>query len=199
MIDPAGSADLLEAGRSVPLGAHPGTRYPEAVERLEPGSTILLYTDGLVERRGDQPPLDDVALLAAHVVSVPDERLELELPCMPSTLGPLRRSLRHWVYSVRPSRDELQDILVAVSEAATNAIEHAYGPVEASYRVEGWLARDRVSVTVTDSGSWRERRGLDRGRGTAVMRELMDVFEVSHLEAGTVVHLERRLGSRSAA
>jgi len=233
LIDPAGSADLLEAGRSVPLGAHPGTRYPEAVERLEPGSTILLYTDGLVERRGnslneglerlvseatghssepeplcdrligallgDQPPLDDVALLAAHVVSVPDERLELELPCMPSTLGPLRRSLRHWVYSVRPSRDELQDILVAVSEAATNAIEHAYGPVEASYRVEGWLARDRVSVTVTDSGSWRERRGLDRGRGTAVMRELMDVFEVSHLEAGTVVHLERRLGSRSAA
>ena len=233
LIDPAGSAELLEAGRSVPLGVDAGTRYPEAVERLEPGSTVLLYTDGLVERRGsslneglerlvseatgqsaepgplcdrligallgDQPPLDDVAVLAAHVVSVPEERLELELPCRPSTLVPLRRTLQHWLSGVRPSGDELQDILVAVSEAASNAIEHAYGPVEASYRVEGWLAGDRVSVTVTDSGSWRERRGLDRGRGTALMRELMDGFEVYPSEAGTVVQLERRLGSRTGA
>ncbi|HLM27857.1 MAG TPA: SpoIIE family protein phosphatase, partial [Thermoleophilaceae bacterium] len=233
LIDPAGSAELLEAGRSVPLGVDAGTRYPEAVERLEPGSTILLYTDGLVERRGsslneglerlvseatgqsaepgplcdrligallgDQPPLDDVAVLAAHVVSVPEERLELELPCRPSTLAPLRRTLQHWLSGVRPSGDELQDILVAVSEAASNAIEHAYGPVEASYRVEGRLAGDRVSVTVTDSGSWRERRGLDRGRGTALMRGLMDGFEVYPSEAGTVVQLERRLGSRTGA
>ena len=86
-----------------------------------------------------------------------------------------------------------------MSEAASNAIEHAYGPVEASYRVEGRLAGDRVSVTVTDSGSWRERRGLDRGRGTALMRGLMDGFEVYPSEAGTVVQLERRLGSRTGA
>jgi serine phosphatase RsbU (regulator of sigma subunit) len=163
VIDPAGDARFLEEGRSVPLGAHAGTRYREAVVRLEPGSTIVLYTDGLVERRGsslnqglerlvseasgrpaepeslcdrligalvgDQPPPDDVALLAAHVGTVPGERLELELPCRPSTLAPLRRMLRHWLSGVRASPVELQDILVAVSEAATNAIEHAYGPI----------------------------------------------------------------------
>jgi serine phosphatase RsbU (regulator of sigma subunit)/anti-sigma regulatory factor (Ser/Thr protein kinase) len=233
VIDPAGSARFLEEGRSVPLGAHAGTRYREAVARIEPGSTIVLYTDGLVERRGsslnqglerlvseasgrpaepeslcdrligalvgDQPPPDDVALLAAHVVTVPDERLELELPCRTSTLAPLRRMLRYWLSGVRASPGELQDILVAVSEAATNAIEHAYGPIEASYRVEGWLSEDRVIVTVTDSGSWRERRGVGRGRGTDLMRELMDRFELYPSEAGTVVELERRLGSRGAA
>jgi serine phosphatase RsbU (regulator of sigma subunit)/anti-sigma regulatory factor (Ser/Thr protein kinase) len=233
VIDPAGSARFLEEGRSVPLGAYAGTRYREAVVRLEPGSTIVLYTDGLVERRGsslnqglerlvseasgrpaepeslcdrligglvgDQPPPDDVALLAAHVVTVPDERLELELPCRLSTLAPLRRLLRHWLSGVRASSGEVQDILVAVSEAATNAIEHAHGPIEASYRVEGWLLGDRVTVTVTDSGSWRERRGVERGRGTQLMRELMDGFELHTSGAGTVVELERRLGSRGVA
>jgi serine phosphatase RsbU (regulator of sigma subunit)/anti-sigma regulatory factor (Ser/Thr protein kinase) len=233
VIDPAGDARFLEEGRSVPLGAHAGTRYREAVVRLEPGSTIVLYTDGLVERRGsslnqglerlvseasgrpaepeslcdrligglvgDQPPPDDVALLAAHVVTVPDERLELELPCRLSTLAPLRRLLRHWLSGVRASSGEVQDILVAVSEAATNAIEHAHGPIEASYRVEGWLLGDRVTVTVTDSGSWRERRGVERGRGTQLMRELMDGFELHTSGAGTVVELERRLGSRGVA
>jgi serine phosphatase RsbU (regulator of sigma subunit)/anti-sigma regulatory factor (Ser/Thr protein kinase) len=233
VIDPAGDARFLEEGRSVPLGAHAGTRYREAVVRLEPGSTIVLYTDGLVERRGsslnqglerlvseasgrpaepeslcdrligalvgDQPPPDDVALLAAHVGTVPGERLELELPCRPNTLAPLRRMLRHWLSGVRASPVELQDILVAVSEAATNAIEHAYGPIEASYRVEGWRSEDRVMVTVTDSGSWRERRNVERGRGTHLMRELMDGFELYASGAGTVVELERRLGSRGAA
>jgi anti-sigma regulatory factor (Ser/Thr protein kinase) len=86
-----------------------------------------------------------------------------------------------------------------VSEAATNAIEHAYGPIEASYRVEGWCSGDRVIVTVTDSGSWRERRGVERGRGTLLMRELMDGFELYPSGAGTVVKLERRLGSRGPA
>jgi anti-sigma regulatory factor (Ser/Thr protein kinase) len=86
-----------------------------------------------------------------------------------------------------------------VAEAATNAGEHAYGPIEASYRVEGWLAGDRVVVTVTDSGSWRERRGPERGRGTQLMRALMDGFERYPSDAGTVVQLERRLGSRRPA
>jgi serine phosphatase RsbU (regulator of sigma subunit)/anti-sigma regulatory factor (Ser/Thr protein kinase) len=232
VIDPAGDARFLEEARSVPLGAHAGTRYREAVVRLEPGSTIVLYTDGLVERRGgslnqglerlvseasgrpaepeslcnrligalvgDEPPPDDIALLAAHVVTVPDERLELELPCRPSTLAPLRRMLRHWLSGDRASPGEVQDILVAVSEAATNAIEHAYGPIEASYRVEGRRSGDRVIVTVTDSGSWRKRRGVERGRGTHLMRELMDGFELYASGAGTVVELERRLGSRGA-
>ncbi len=233
LIDPAGGARFLGEGRSVPLGVRAATRYRDAVAGLEPGSTIVLYTDGLVERRGssldqglerlvsevsgrpaepeslcdriigaligDQPPPDDVALLAARLVTVTDERLELELPCRPSSLVQLRRRLRHWLSGVRASPGELQDILVAVSEAATNAIEHAYGPIEASYRVEGRLSGDRVTVTVTDTGSWRERRGVERGRGTHLMRELMDGFEVHPSGAGTVVELERRLSSGGEA
>jgi PAS domain S-box-containing protein len=48
-----GSASYLPAGLAPPLGAavHPN-QFVEVEATLEPGATLLLYTDGLVERRG---------------------------------------------------------------------------------------------------------------------------------------------------
>ncbi len=53
---PTASARFVEEGASVPLGVMPGG-YDEAVVEIEPGSTLVLYTDGLVEERGE--PIDD--------------------------------------------------------------------------------------------------------------------------------------------
>ena len=47
-----GGATYLTGGRSVPLGVVDNGARCEAEVSVEPGSTILLYTDGLVERRG---------------------------------------------------------------------------------------------------------------------------------------------------
>ena len=41
------------AGSNLVLGVSPGTTRTEAEAALEPGSTLLLYTDGLVERRAE--------------------------------------------------------------------------------------------------------------------------------------------------
>ncbi|MFE4632880.1 SpoIIE family protein phosphatase [Streptomyces sp. NPDC056773] len=46
-----GRARLLETNPNVLLGALRGASYEETVTRLLPGDTLLLYTDGLVERR----------------------------------------------------------------------------------------------------------------------------------------------------
>jgi PAS domain S-box-containing protein len=55
VVDAAGRAVLLWDGRSAPLGAHFGVAArPEATVTLAGGSRLVLYTDGLVERR-DQP------------------------------------------------------------------------------------------------------------------------------------------------
>jgi PAS domain S-box-containing protein len=53
LIAPNGDGRYLEAGRDCPLGALQTHRFEEATVAIEPDSTILLYTDGLVERRGE--------------------------------------------------------------------------------------------------------------------------------------------------
>ena len=52
-----GSTSFLEGSRSVPLGVMPFPSYEEGTAPLPEGGTVLLYTDGLVERPGEL--LDD--------------------------------------------------------------------------------------------------------------------------------------------
>ncbi len=46
-------AEFLEGGRGLPLGAGTETRYTQEIVDLPVGSTLVLYSDGLVERRGE--------------------------------------------------------------------------------------------------------------------------------------------------
>src|SRR5919199_6398695 len=52
VLRPDGDALFVEGGRTLPLGVMPSIEYPEATFELDPGSTIIMYTDGLVEERG---------------------------------------------------------------------------------------------------------------------------------------------------
>ena len=48
-----GSAWFIEGGRSLPIGVADDTTYRQATLLLEPGWTVMLFTDGLIERRGE--------------------------------------------------------------------------------------------------------------------------------------------------
>lgn len=64
--DPGGQRyELLDGAQSVPLAVVADLERPEATVTLPPGSTLLLYTDGLVERRGRSI---DVGIKAAAAV-----------------------------------------------------------------------------------------------------------------------------------
>ena len=91
------------------------------------------------------------------------------------------------------------DFLPTICEAAGNAIEHAYGPGDATFDVEARLDARELVATVSDRGHWRERRGAHRGRGLNIIEGLMDKVEVSTEQEGTVVRMSRRLGASRAA
>ncbi|RFU39824.1 response regulator [Actinomadura logoneensis] len=51
LVQADGATRLLEDGRSLPLAVRPGRERPESTCTIPARSTLLLYTDGLVERR----------------------------------------------------------------------------------------------------------------------------------------------------
>src|SRR4051794_16685425 len=55
VVGPRGDAFYLVGGRGAPLGALEHAPYTTATTELEPGSTLLVYTDGLIEQRGEHP------------------------------------------------------------------------------------------------------------------------------------------------
>ena len=196
---------------------------------LPPGSSLLLYTDGLVERRdvpleqrlealarvaappeddlerlcdrilsgvlGDSFPADDVALLAVRPEPVPADRFDLSLPAEPGSLVVLRRRFGRFLHAAGASPAEAYEVTLTVCEAAGNAIEHAYGPRDATFDVEAAFEDGELVATVRDNGSWRERRSEHRGRGLAIIKGLMDDVKVATEHGGTVVRMRRRLAA----
>ncbi|MFL5261299.1 MAG: SpoIIE family protein phosphatase, partial [Anaeromyxobacteraceae bacterium] len=75
VIDPKGDAHYLESAHNPPLGVYDSPNHLETTVELSPGSTIVLYTDGLVEERGvsiDQG-LEALRLAASQDACHPDE------------------------------------------------------------------------------------------------------------------------------
>jgi anti-sigma regulatory factor (Ser/Thr protein kinase) len=231
LIESDGDARLLEQRPGLPVGVCIGRDYPTCRYPFPVGSRLLLYTDGLIERRDesiddgfqrlivaaeaaarrtdssfadrvyrellDETPLeDDVALLAIEAVPLEDP-LEMILPARPSVLGGLRNTLGRWLRAAGANENELFDITLSASEAATNAIEHAYGAREATFTIRCEQGDQQVTVTVRDIGRWRTTRPRGGGRGLEIMRSLLDSVKIDSDEDGTVVTMTKRL-SRQA-
>jgi anti-sigma regulatory factor (Ser/Thr protein kinase) len=202
-------------------------RYLTSRHAFPVGSTLLLYTDGLIERRGE--PIDagferliaaastaaqgtdssfadrvyraileetaledDVALLAIESLPLEDV-LVMTLSTRPDVLGGLRNTLERWLAATGASENEIFDVALSTSEAATNAIEHAYGARDASFTVRAEREDREVTITVSDQGSWRMLRPHGGGRGIGIMRALMDEVDVDSGLEGTEVKMTKQL------
>ncbi len=129
--------------------------------------------------------------------------MRLQLPADPVAPSMARTQVRRWLTALAWPTGQLDVILLAVTEAVSNAAEHAYhdrapGMIEISGRVEITPGGQRgVALTVRDHGHWRPPRRDDDGqrRGIPLMRACMDTVTIGPAtddRAGTQVVLRSR-------
>jgi anti-sigma regulatory factor (Ser/Thr protein kinase) len=224
-----GNVTYLDGGQEGPIGMAPDLRCTETEERLVPGDTLLLYTDGLVAsstrtvdeglaRLGaamasapaDLDELvdhvvgtvqhkardDDVAVLAFRVIDRPVFTLERRMQLGLVGLHGMRRELRAFLRSAGLREDDMDELILAVNEAAANAIEHPQKRTEPFVDVKVEVRHDEVVACVRDFGQWDDTDPEpDRGRGLILMRALGEVEIRRHVE-GTRLTLRRALQDR---
>lgn len=230
VIRPDGTTQWLDGASSPPAGGIVVARRPVVTLDLQPGSAIVLYSDGLIERPDetladglqrlaaaaavtagagtdpalvterlideltrDRPPVDDIIAVCARWE--PD-RFHRQISAGYSELAGLRDELKVWLAGHAIAGAALDDILLALSEATSNAVRHAYpdtpGPITIDLRYRG---RELVAV-VADAGTWRMpvAKPTDGGFGTMIMRQLSNRFQRTITERGTTVTLHLSTG-----
>jgi anti-sigma regulatory factor (Ser/Thr protein kinase)/putative methionine-R-sulfoxide reductase with GAF domain len=155
----------------------------------DPEEACLMAMDRLTPRLGTR---DDVAVIAVQIEPV-GPVLELERPATPSVLAGIRRALEHWLRGQGIDREVATEIMVAVNEACSNAIGHAYGPGRGSFSIRLEHVGGAIEARVADQGHWRAPRDHERGRGLKIMRAAMDNVDVRTSREGTEIVMRRTL------
>jgi serine/threonine-protein kinase RsbW len=123
------------------------------------------------------------------------EYVHVTLPADPEHLPTLRHEVRRCLASLPMSQDRQEEVVLAVSEAGTNSVLHAYDPDEAGViELTLWTDSDALCVEIGDRGHWREPRPSPRrpgqgGLGLLLMRQLIDCVLIHHDSHGTKVLL----------
>ena len=237
VVSPDRTVVLLEGATAPPLSAGDLAPRPEASIALEAGSLVALFSDGLVERRGesidvglarlgvalvdhnDKPiadmidnvireltsvsPASDDVVVAAFRYTPAVAQLHLEAPAQTNQLKVLRSTIRGWLHEQHVTIDTQQALLVALGEACTNVIDHAYRrnpqtpistedhEVEPLIEIDLTDHGDKLIARVSDHGCWRHpgMHSHDRGRGTTIMQGLTSRYERQSTSRGTTVTL----------
>jgi serine phosphatase RsbU (regulator of sigma subunit)/anti-sigma regulatory factor (Ser/Thr protein kinase) len=179
------------------LVERPGTPLTTSMEKLAAVVGRATSVDDLCRRALERMVApgalrDDVAIVAIQNTQIADD-LDLRLPADPKVLAEIRHLLRRWLRHHGATDTQTLEITLAVSEACTNAIEHAYSPAPAQFTLTASAGEGRLTFVVRDAGHWRPPRGQDRGRGLTIIRAAMDDVEVNSSETGTEIVMHRRI------
>ena len=137
---------------------------------------------------------DDVAMLVMRRGVTPAVvPLNIVVPAVPRVLADIRSAVRRWLAAAGATGDDMADILVAAGEAASNVVEHAYGPAGGTLTLQMEREGGSVVTTVRDNGRWRSARGQNRGRGTTLIRQCSDEMDVIAGAGGTTVTFRRHI------
>jgi anti-sigma regulatory factor (Ser/Thr protein kinase)/anti-anti-sigma regulatory factor len=253
VVGAAGGTGYLAATGAGPLGTGSELALGSAALRAE--HCMLLYTDGLIQRRGstvadgmtelamaapaalasrairsahaggrqagpDPDRLcrrtvelmsaagyaDDVTTLAVQLSAASVADLNLSLPAEETSVLRARRSFVEWLTEIDAAVQDKDDLMLAVAETVTNAVEHAYPPGQrGTVEFRAALEDDGTLVCrVIDHGRWQppDPGTAHRGHGLMVAGQVVDQIRIGiddpGEDGGTVVTLRHRL-SRPAS
>jgi anti-sigma regulatory factor (Ser/Thr protein kinase) len=124
--------------------------------------------------------------------------LRILLPAIPASLAVIRAHLRSWLPTAAVNASAAAEVLLAVGEAASNAVEHAVRGAARNVVVEVTArATDAgLTLTVKDNGCWHaplpSPQG-QRGHGSRLMRALVDTVTITPTPQGTTVEMRKEL------
>ena len=132
------------------------------------------------------------SVVAIDIYPRPVGSLRIEVPATADRLAEIRQHLAAWLKPIGVAHTTAADIVLAVNEASTNCIEHAYRDMDTgSIIVEAALEGRQIVVCIADSGAWRPPRSQpgSRGRGLTLMRTMSRRAEVDASAIGTTIRL----------
>jgi serine/threonine-protein kinase RsbW/stage II sporulation protein AB (anti-sigma F factor) len=125
---------------------------------------------------------------------------EATFPSTPSGVGAMRRQVAVFAEKAGMDEDGIGAVRLAVSEAATNAVIHAYRDSDGQLQVRAEVVDRELVVVVCDMGSGLAPRpdspGL--GLGMPLMASVTSRFQVVSRGQGTEVHMAFALPDGSA-
>jgi serine/threonine-protein kinase RsbW len=122
-------------------------------------------------------------------MSTGPSRFSCRLLADPAQLRPARHAIARWASDIGLMPDRVEDLALAVGEALSNSIEHAYATDAGRIEIDGRVVDSVLRVEVRDHGDWREPRTHPgwRGRGISMIHALTDHARVDRRETGTTV------------
>jgi anti-sigma regulatory factor (Ser/Thr protein kinase) len=114
-------------------------------------------------------------------------------PAQPRSLARIRSRTRRWLSPLPLTEQAQHDLIVAVDEAASNAIEHAYpeGTENKTVEVTFWTEPTTVNFEVVDHGRWRKpsKQPNRWSRGISLMQRMIESVMIRFDQRGTRVLL----------
>ncbi|WP_078551284.1 anti-sigma B factor RsbW [Bacillus alkalicellulosilyticus] len=134
--------------------------------------------------------------------------IEMKVPAKPEYVGVIRLTVSGIANRIGYSYDEIEDIKIAVAEACTNVVDHAYEE-EGLIRVSFHVYEDRLEVVVADQGQSFDVEEIrstmgpvsadakvtelkEGGLGLFLISTLMDKVEISE-EQGVILIMTKFL------
>jgi anti-sigma regulatory factor (Ser/Thr protein kinase) len=127
-----------------------------------------------------------------------ERHLFLALPADPTSAAEARTGLGAWLSGHDWPQAVQEDLVLAVSEAVSNAVEHGYGVQPGGAGRPGLvevaaelLPDDRVEIAVRDHGAWRATPRLRgyRRHGIPIMKACTAECTIDGTPTGTTVVL----------